>query len=187
MKFFVYHSSGEKGLKKIESRVGTHKKKWVYATKDILTSAIFLAKWGDFQLAFGRVNNGLPTITERYKGAFDEVYDGKSGSVYKLKADNFMENMTSWDEEVVSEKSEEVIEETTINDIKKYLLDKEKGGELIINYYPERQGIPDDDQDLVEKAVLFSRINNKNYTETLIKYHHLELVERYKELLEKGT
>ncbi len=45
---FVYHASKAKGLKKLEPRKSTHKKPWVYATKDITTSAMFLGDNYDF-------------------------------------------------------------------------------------------------------------------------------------------
>lgn len=51
----VYHASSKQGLKKIIPHESTHEKKWVYATKNLVMSAVFLGRLGgDFTCSVGR-------------------------------------------------------------------------------------------------------------------------------------
>jgi hypothetical protein len=182
---FVYHASSIPDLELIQPKLGTHNMPWVYATKDVVVAAAFMARSGDFALTFGRYNGEAFYITERYKGAFNEVYSGVSGSIYQLDAENFKENKTSWSEEVVSDRSEKVVLENKVENVKTYLLSLEKEGKIRVSYYPERYGAPSDDQDLVERAVTWSIQKGKDYADKLRHYHHEDLIGRYEELLEK--
>lgn len=72
-KIMVYHSSKTRGLKTILPSTSTHGRKWVYATKDLVLAALFLATTGgDFTCCIGRDKiTGKPYLCERFRGAFD--------------------------------------------------------------------------------------------------------------------
>lgn len=153
---YVYHSSGTEKLKRLKPNISTHGKNWIYATKDLVMSAVFLSKHGgDFCCQVGREKETDKVyICERYKNAFDEGYENKKGSIYILRSQNFIENMTQWTEEVISAKPEEVVEEIKIENVKTYLLEIEKQGKLIIKRYPNKiDSIPTDDSDLFYKSI----------------------------------
>src|SRR3989344_3841888 len=95
----VYHASNTKGLKRLEPRESTHQKPWVYATKEIATSVMFLGDNFDF-ICQTDLNRGIPEITEQFEGALEHAYKDKSGVIYKLPTDTFEEGKTSWSGEV---------------------------------------------------------------------------------------
>ncbi|MDD4381770.1 MAG: hypothetical protein PHE21_00265 [Candidatus Dojkabacteria bacterium] len=63
---YVYHSSKVSGLKVLEPRSSTHKTPWVYATKDIATTAMYLEDNFDFICQTG-FSKDKPYIWERFK------------------------------------------------------------------------------------------------------------------------
>ena len=152
--------------------MSTHHEKWVYSTKDIVMTAVFLGTLGgDLTCQVGRDKaSGLPYICERFKGAFDQRYNAVQGYIYTLPAADFLENRTSWNEEVVCPHMVPVIDEMKIENAKDYLLSLEKQKKLIIKYYPDRiDDIPDDDSDLVQKCITWTQHNPK----------FIELVEKF--------
>lgn len=100
----VFHASKTEGLKTLEPREGTHKKKWVYATRDIAFSAMFLGENFDFVCQTG-TENGKPCIYEQFQGALELAYAGQKGVIYTLDGKHFKSGQTSWSGEVVSEKA----------------------------------------------------------------------------------
>ncbi len=170
-KNFVYHASKTQSLTVLEPRESTHKQKWVYATKDIVTSAMFLGDNFDFICQTG-VENGKPYIYEQFEGAFQHAYSEKTGSIYKLNAVNFKNGKTSWSAEVVSEKVEPVLEEINIDDVSKLLFKLEKEGKLKIYKYPNKpSNVPKDKSDLIEKAARWTIDFGDNTLEQVKKYH----------------
>lgn len=177
MKNVVYHSSSISDLKEIMPRVGTHGEPWVYAVSNKAMSAIFLAHGGDMMLGSG-MRDGKPFLCERFQGAFDLVYGGKSGSIYHLSGDNFESGKTSFKAEVVSSQIEKVLFEEHIVDTKAYLLSLIADEKIDMFYYPHRPAhIPNDDQDLVDKTVHWVRQFGSDRMKNLVKYHP-HLVER---------
>ena len=171
MKGNVYHCSLTAGLKKLSPKPSTHKKPWVYATKDIATSAMFLGDNWDFICQTG-MYDGLPQIYERFKGAFDYAYKNKKGSLYVLDGKNFKEGMTSWSPEVVSEFEEPVLEEVKVHDIEQFLSKLEKEGKLKIYFYPKLPPhAPKDKSDVIEKAVKWTRDFGEHTLEQIEKFH----------------
>jgi len=170
----VYHSSKEQGMIKLIPQESTHGKKWVYACKDMVMAAVFLNRYlGDFSCSVGRdKETGKPYICERFENAFDLRYNSKKGSIYVLPGDKFLENLTSWGEELIS--PEEIVpsNEIKVENVKEYLLDLEKNKKLIIKYFPEKiAGIPEDDSDLIRKAIKWDALN-------IIKEFHPHLLQR---------
>ena len=176
----VYHSSREQGLKKLIPQKSTHGVEWVYGTKDLVMSAVFLNSYGgDFTCSVGREEEtGKVYICERFKGAFDLRYEGIQGSIYVLSQDNFLDGKTSWNEEVVCPVPVEIIGEIKIEDAREFLISLEEQEKLIVKYYPEKiDGIPSDDEDLVMRGIIWTRRFGDEILER-VKLFHPHLLER---------
>jgi len=119
-------------------------------------AAPFLARGGggDFACGIGwDAETGLPYLCERFAGAFDHIFSGKSGSIYTLDGGSFVPGQTSWNEELVSEQVAVPLEEARIEDAWVYLQDLARQHRLLVLRYPEKiAGIPKDDEDIVQKA-----------------------------------
>jgi len=179
---FVYHASKNRGLKIIKPRESTHKQRWVYATKDIITSAMFLGNNSDFICQTG-VENGKPCIYEQFKGALEHAYAGQQGSIYKVDGKNFKSDQTSWSAEVVSDKAQVVLEEIKIEDSLKFLLKLEKEDKLKIYKYPNKPPhAPKDKGDIIKKAVQWTFDFGESTLDQVKKYHPDVLPEVLKRL-----
>jgi len=182
-KNIVYHASKTQSLTALKPAEGTHKQKWVYATKDIVTSAMFLGDNFDFICQTG-VENGKPYIYERFRGAFKRAYGDKTGSIYKLSAANFKGGRTSWSTEVVSEEVEPVLEEIEVQDVSKFLLELEKKGKLKIYKYPNKPiSAPQDKSDLVEKAARWT-IDLGDHVLDQVKEYHPDILQKVLERID---
>ena len=185
---YVYHSSETQGLALLKPSVSTHGERWVYATKDIVMAALFLSrKGGDLTCAVGRdIESDIPYVCERFAGAFDYRYANVSGSIYVLPSETFMENKTQWEEEVVSESEVTPVEEMRIDDVKGCLIQQSDNGRLKILFYPNRIAeIPDDDEDLVYRGVIWTRKMGERMLENFRKYHP-HLISRIQKGLEEN-
>lgn len=174
MNKYVYHCSNQSNLKILKPNISTHAKNWLYATKDPIMSAVFLGtKGGDFTCAVGRDSRTtIPYICERFEGAFNLRYEGITGSIYTLPGEKFHVNHTTWNEEVVCNRAVIPLKETKIKNAKNYLLNLEKNNELIIKFYPEKiDGIPHNDKDLVERAVIWTKKFGNQILDEIKKYH----------------
>ncbi|MCL0079699.1 hypothetical protein M1O19_06995 [Dehalococcoidia bacterium] len=182
----VYHASETQGLTLLKPSVGTHRERWVYATKDIVMAALFLSgKGGDLTCAVGR-DGDIPYVCERFVGAFDYRYANVSGSIYVLPSETFMENKTQWDEEVVSESEVTPAEEIRIDDVKGFLIEQSNNGRLKILFYPNRTAdIPGDDEDLVYRGIIWTRKMGEPLLEDFRKYHP-HLISRIQKGLEEN-
>jgi len=178
-------------MKVIRPRRSTHGRAWVYATKDPVVAACFLGNLGgDFTCAVGRdPESSMPFVCERFAGAFDVRYGGVSGSIYALPGRGFAEGMTGWEEEVVSREPVAPLRETRVADAAVYLRGLERAGKLRIVFYPGKiAGIPEDDEDLVRRAVVWARRFEPAGFLVLreLGRYHPHLVERAKEALRAG-
>jgi hypothetical protein len=154
----VYHCSQIQGLDEIKPHPSSHAKNWVYATKDLVMAAAFLGTTGgDLTCSVGRdEETGKVFICERFTGAFDVRYAGVSGAIYILPGKEFVAGQTQWDEEVVSSQSIKPVREIPVPDAKAFLLQMAKAEKVIIKYYPDKIAyIPEDDEDLVYRAVIW--------------------------------
>jgi hypothetical protein len=137
-------------------------------------SAAFLAtRGGDLTCAVGRdAETGKPYICERFAGAFALRYGGVQGSIYVLPGEGFLSGKTPWKEEVVCSQPVVPTREVRVEDTQDYLLGLADEGALMVVYYPGRiDGIPADDEDLVQRAVYWhERLGDK-------------VVERFKQYL----
>ena len=168
---YVYHSSKVSGLKVLEPRPSTHKIPWVYATKDIATTAMYLGDNFDFICQTG-FSKGKPYIWERFKRAFDLGYKNKKGSIYYLKPDTFKEGMTSFTPEIVSEVPVKVEKEISINDVQEFLLNLETEGKLKIFMFPN---VPDGEssnkEDIVERGINWTIDFGEDTLDRVKEYH----------------
>ena len=179
----VYHSSQVQGLKVINPSQSTHEGSWVYATWDIVMSAAFLGtRGGDLTCSVGRdTESGKPYICERFEGAFALRYEGIQGSVYVLPSDGFVSGKTPWEEEVVCSEPVVPLREIRVENAQGFLLGLVVEGKLIVKFYPDKiDGIPEDDEDLVFRAVYWHKQQGDKVIERIKEYqpHLLDRVLR---------
>ncbi len=185
---YVYHSSSRQNLKAIKPDKSTHDEKWIYATTSIEMSAVFLSgKGGDLTCQVGRDKvTGKVFICERFKNSFDFRYNNYSGSIYKLSSHKFINDKTGWGEEVVSNEVVEIVEEIKINDVKKYILKLIKQGKVLLIKYPQKIGnIPNDDEDLVYRGIIWTRQFGEEVLNDFKKLHPVLMI-RIEEGLKSG-
>ena len=184
-KNYVYHASTERGLTVLNPNKSTHQEDWVYATPYLGIVATYLGRWSDFDLGQGTCGpKGRIHLVERYKGAFEKVYKGSSGSIYTLSREGFLEGKTSFKMEVVKPGPAKVLSEEYISDPWNYLQKLRNQGELDLYFYPNRpECIPSDDSDIVDKAVKWINKGFKN-TRKSFERKHPHLIEKLKEKLQ---
>lgn len=168
---YVYHSSDISGLKILEPRISTHKKPWVYATKNIASSAMFLGKNSDLICQTGIIDS-KPYIWERFTGALQVAYQGRKGSIYLLEPGTFKSGQTSWSEELVSDHPVTVKKEMIVDDVFEFLKQLKDKRELNIYCYPDAPpGFPSGKQDLIEKAIKWTIEFGEDTLNDIEKYH----------------
>ncbi len=181
---WVYHASPVQGLTEIVPHISTHGQRWVYATDDRTVAAIFLGRLGgDFTCASG-IYQGKPYLCERFAGAFDRRYGPASGSIYVLPPAGFLAGQTSYSKDLVCSRPVKPLEEIRIASAKNYLLGLAAEGKLVIKFHPERFCIPDDDEDLVQKAVRMHQRGSSNVLEQVEAFHP-QLLRRVKDAIAK--
>ncbi len=181
----LYHASPIQGLTQIVPRVGTHGQSWVYAADDIAVAAVFLGRLGgDFTCASG-VHNGRPYLCERFAGAFEQRYGKASGSLYVLPGNGFFAGQTSYSKDLVSAEAVTPLEERRVENAKDYLLRLAAEGKIVIKLYPERCCIPNDDSDLVNKAVrMYAQFGPKVLDQ--VQEFHSGLLDRVRDEIARG-
>jgi hypothetical protein len=170
----VFHGSPTRGLELIEPARSTHGRPWVYACRDQVMAALFVSgTGGDLTCAVGRESTTrLPYVCERFAGALGVRYGKRSGSIYTLPGATFVSGYTGWDEEVVSRVSVRPVSETRVEDVLKYLLGLHEQGLLTTVRYPGRiGGIPEDDEDLVMRGIVWTRDRGDGVLEGFRRYH----------------
>jgi hypothetical protein len=163
----VYHSSLTSGLTHITPHISAHGQAWVYATEDIVMSSVFLTRTNDFDFVCASGDyEGMPILIERFAGAFNHAYEGMKGSIYVLPRTTFIADQTPWSTELISTEEVMPLQEIVVPDAKALLLQYMAEQRLVIKWYPERvPDIPDDDEDLVQKAV------ELNAMDEIARYH----------------
>lgn len=147
----VYHGSNIGGLKIIEPRVSSHDKSFVYASTDIATATLFLARWNDYIFRVGYIDGKLH-IVENYANALKDIYENKKGYIYVLNGEEFRKDDSLWCGEVICEKACVVEECKAIKNILEELYTYSQHDFLEIYEYPNRPDFyPMDDSDLIEK------------------------------------
>jgi hypothetical protein len=181
---FVYHSSSNSGLDRLKPRKSTHKEMWVYGTKDIPTSAMFIGRNYDLICQVG-VYEGKPGLYERFEGALEYAYADQAGSIYVLSGETFQEGKTSWKSEVVSEVPVNILKEIPVENALDFLLELEREGKLTIYRYPNiPEGRPKDKGDLVERVIQWVDDPESQVLKD-VKRFHKDLLEDIREPLRK--
>ena len=161
---YVYHGSHIPDLKVIKPHKSTHQQNWVYATSSKAVATIFLSnKHSDlyYYLGGNDEDNNL-VLVERKKGMFKDIFN-VSGSIYKLSSKNFLNGITGWSMEVVSNREEQVLEEEKITDVYEELIKFNDEGKIKLYLYPNRPSyIPLDNSDLIPKVIRWSKKGYKN-------------------------
>lgn len=178
----LYHASPVQGLTEIVPHISTHGQNWVYATDDRTVAAIFLGRLGgDFTCASG-ICQGKPYLCERFAGAFDRRYGSAAGSIYILPSADFLAGQTSYSKDLVCSRPVKPLEEIRIASAKNYLLGLASEDKLVIKFHPERFCLPDDDEDLVQKAVRMYQRFGSSVLEQVQDFHP-HLLRRVKEAI----
>ena len=133
----LYHVSSKSGIKKLEPRVSSHKKPYVYAINNLVTALLFGARKDDFDFLMDEDELGRTVVYECYPNAFEKVYSGKGCYVYEVAEEGFLRGMTSWEPEFVCEDAVEVKREIAIEDLYQRLLMEENAGNLILYRYTD--------------------------------------------------
>lgn len=131
----LYHVSPTPGLKVLTPKISTHKKAYVYATDNKVTGILFGAQMDDFDFIISEDEQGIPELYECYPNAFALRYKGRRCSVYTVREDGFLRGVTSWSPELVCETDVEILEETEVSDIYRYLLEEETNHHIRIHRY----------------------------------------------------
>lgn len=158
----------------------------MYATKDIVTTAMFLGEFSDFTLQTG-VYKGVPEIVERIKGALELAYGVRSASIYYLSPDTFKEGQTSFSTEIVSDSKVKVIKEVVIENALEYILNLERKGKIKIYRFPNLpKHLPDDKSDIIDRGVRWT-LDFGDHVLDQIKQYHPDVLEKVINILkEKG-
>lgn len=151
----------------IRPRKSTHGKCYVYATRHRSIALVFLCRWNDFLLTLGTEGTGAGlriVLTERYPGAVSDIFSDKRGFIYTLDDQGFFALDNGWDCEVVSESGQIPLSIEEISDVGRAIEELERGGGATVFRYPSRpEGIPDDDSDMVQKAIEIYEMSGDAY------------------------
>jgi hypothetical protein len=139
----------------------------------------FIAKNYDFAFSMGKdMKSGVFFLCERRKKGMYTLLKEKKISIYQYKYRDFDKVDTCWIDRVNITESCDVDKEVVINDLYDYLMELQLKGLLIISFFPNRiNGIPEDDQDLVDRAVLKYRMYGETIVDT-IRQVHPQLLDR---------
>ena len=135
MSGLLYHVSPQGGLDALEPRASTHGVHYVYAVRDLAAGLLFGAKQDDFDFIISTLPDGRTELCECWEGALEARYAGRECSVYTVAADGFLEGMTGWPAELVSERAVAVLSEERVGDLLERILAEEARGALTVRRY----------------------------------------------------
>jgi hypothetical protein len=176
----VYHGSPAGGLELIAPRGWIHGEAYVHAARDPALAALFMGDWNDFILNAAYGDDGALEVTERFPGALESIYQGRSGCLYALDGAGFTADQTGFAGEVVSRAAARVVSSRFFPDLYAQILEYARLGALRIRRWPDRHpDIPADDSDLVEEAVLIARREGNLRAVAYCKARHPHLLPRF--------
>lgn len=182
----VYHASPKSKLRAIKPNISTHGQSYVYACPDPDMAAVFISRHGGDLTCQVLRCEGLPCIVERYEGAWEERYKGRTGSMYSLPAETFTFSATTWREEVVSTEEVPVYQEMHFTDVEAFLLDLASQRRLWIARFPELVPcLPADESDYVRKIANFIHDGNapKEMAHRVLDIHRPDLRKQVESIL----
>lgn len=179
----IYYCSGPGGGKAITSQSKESGNSDYSGFRSKVASLLnYIEKNNEFKFTIGKdLKSGLCYICERYKGSLLSALKDEKVSVYELKLYQSDRSESYWADKLEIRESYEIISEEKIENIYEYLIELSKQGVLIISKYPKRiNGIPVDDQDLVDRAILQYRMYGESIIATIEQYHP-QLLNRVKQ------
>jgi hypothetical protein len=138
----------------------------------------FIAKNSDFTFSIGKdIKSGVFFLCERCENSLYTLLKEKKISIYQYKCQDSDKVDTCWIDRVNITEPSEVDKEVVIDDLYDYLMELQLKGLLIISFFPNKiNGIPEDDQDLVDRAVLKYRMYGETIVDTIKQVHPQLLV-----------
>ncbi len=119
----------------LEPRASTHGVPYVYAVRDLAAGLLFGAKQDDFDFIISTLPDGRTELCECWAGAIEARYAGRECSVYTVAEDGFVEGMTDWPAELVSERAVAVLSEERVGDLLTRILEEKARGALMLRRY----------------------------------------------------
>jgi hypothetical protein len=172
----VYHCSSRRIWGPLKPFSGSHGVPYLYAARDRLMSYLFAVNegrsLGDFSYCPGRnEQTGKVFICERYSGAFEESYKGCHAFLYSLPEESFKQE-TPWPEEVVSTQPVTPHVVTPLGEMSEILLEERDRGNIEVYLYPDKPSfIPKGDEDLICRALVWSKTFGSDVLDTFKKVH----------------
>ena len=168
MKGIVYHESIEDNLEILTPKMGTHRKKCVYATRNKCVALLFANRGNkDLDTMIGTINRKL-IVVERREGVLKELYDHK-GYIYMLNDNTFSHYKYLWSKELISFEEVKINNKIEIPNILKKLESEEVKKHIKIYRYPERPAsVPLDNSDLIAKYKIFEEKGFKGSIDKLL-------------------
>ena len=156
------------------THISTHQKSYVYATYKPEYAASYLSRYDDLHIQTC-YDNGVYMLVERFYNALEYCYSNKNGSIYTLSGNDFKENMTSYELDLVASVQQNVLSEHRIYNALEYLLTLEKSSKIRIYCYPDvPYFMPTDKSDVIDKAIKWYHMGRKSVLDT-IKMHHKDI------------
>jgi hypothetical protein len=154
----IYHGSSISGLKTLKPKEAGHSKPYVYATSKLALACIFCASpRSSLEYRMSEDENENIIFCERFPGVFDKYYKNLTASIYVLDKKDFFHLEGMHPREMVCDKKTKIVEEIRIDDMKEYLLDMDRRGELVyipfekrLGYFPE---IDEEVDEIVDKMI----------------------------------
>lgn len=148
-------------------------------TSKILSVLSFISKNNDFIISIGKEYDNLRFfVCERLQGGIFSAFKGKGLSVYQSEDPSFDSLDSCWTDQVAIRNPGKLIEVEKIRDVYDYLVDCDSKGIITIFWHPDRTNrIPEDDQDLVNLAILRYRMYGDSILAKIRQYHP-QLMER---------
>lgn len=187
MKQTFYHGSYVKEIKELKPFSKAHntiKKPVVYLTPNESLALLYIWNRPYKHVTFEESGNGNVVYTEWYEGQLYDFYNGVSGSIYECLDDTSI-YATHLASVYNSDIPVAVNKETVIPDVYAEILEREKSGKIIINWYAdlsaeEKAGI---EQKMVRTIHMLGLLKPENYAKNanqieFIKTHFLSSWEK---------
>jgi hypothetical protein len=184
----IYYCSSTSGLKVVTPQSKKSENLEIIGFRSKIACILnFIERNNRFKFSIGKdLKSGLCFVCERYEGSIHSALKEEKVSIYELEQVLFDKSEIYWSDKLAISASCEVIHEEIIEDIYEYLTEQSRQGLLIICGYPKRiNGIPVDDQDLVDYAVLQYRMYGESVVAT-IEQLHPQLLDRVKQGIDSG-
>ncbi len=130
-----YHGSPIGDLKALTPSLSEHNKPYIYFSTNPLVALLYAVKPVPKPFSFypyGFDKDGNLIYSEYFENAFYELYNGKTGYLYKVENLNNIQNPTNINSAVVCETPVKITDVTKISNLYEYYLEKEKPGNFFI-------------------------------------------------------